>query len=161
MAASRQKSISVVKKPADSKGRTRFLGTKDIEQLLDACKQSTHWQLYPICVLALATGGRYSEVVKLPFKQLDFERSIMVLKDTKNKTDRSIPLSPLAIGVLKEYVQELAQRYPNLDPDTCLLFPSKNLKSPAYIRKVWRSTLKKCRIEGYHFHDTVIHLFHI
>jgi site-specific recombinase XerD len=144
---------SQVKKPADAKGRTRFLSQKEIATLLEACKTSTHWQLYPICTLALATGARYSEIVKLPLKQISFEREVMILKDTKNKTDRSIPLSPFAATVLKDYVHELVRRYPHLDPDMCLLFPSKNGKTPAYIRKVWRQTLKNCGITDYHFHD--------
>jgi site-specific recombinase XerD len=144
---------SQVKKPADSKGRTRFLSHKEIAKLLEACKTSTHWQLYPICTLALSTGCRYSEIVKLPFKQFDFERGMMILKDTKNKTDRGIPVPPFAVNVLKEYVQELAQRHPHLDHDTCYLFPSQNLKTPAYIRRTWRKVLKTCGISDYHFHD--------
>ncbi len=148
-----QNPASLVKKPPDRKGRTRFLSEKEIATLLEACKKSTHWQLAPICTLALATGTRYSEVVKLPFKQLDFDREMMILKDTKNKTDRSIPLSPFAVTVLKDYVHELARRYPHLDPETCYLFPSKNLKSPAYVRKAWWAVLKQCKISDYRFHD--------
>jgi len=75
-------------------------------------------------VLAISTGARYSEILTLPFRQLDFERNLIILKDTKNGEDRSIPLSPFAMEVLREYLKELAKRYPSLDPETCLLFPS-------------------------------------
>ena len=39
---------SAVKKPQDSKDRTRFLSQKEIKVVLEKCKASTHYQLYPI-----------------------------------------------------------------------------------------------------------------
>jgi site-specific recombinase XerD len=92
-------------------------------------------------------------ILNLPLRQIDFERNLMILKDTKNGEDRNIPLSPFAMDTLRDYLKELSKRLPHLDPETCLLFPSKNIDTPAYIHDAWRKMLKECRIQDYHFHD--------
>ncbi len=53
-------------------------------------------------VFAAATACRYSEIINLERKDVDFNRGIATLRMTKNGDDRTIPLSAEAIRILKK-----------------------------------------------------------
>lgn len=83
-----------VTKPTEAKGRDRLLRLDEKDRLLEACKRSSSPYLYPIVSLALLTGMRYGEIVKLRWEDIDFEHRRITLHQTKNGENRVLPLTP-------------------------------------------------------------------
>ena len=141
------KKVARLKEP---KGRVRFLSDSERERLLDACRASTSKHLYPVVVLALSSGMRKSEIMRLTWKDVDLERKLITLHDTKNDDRRSVPL----VGHAFDIVLELSKiRQIN----TSLLFPgrpkAKGKIEPLAIRTAWEAALSEAQIEDFRFHD--------
>ncbi len=110
--------ILKVTTPAQPKGHVRFLDDNERAKLLEACEKSPNAFLYPCVVLALSTGMRQGELMGLRRHDVDLQRGVIVLNETKNGERRRVPVSGLALELLKEHAK--IQRI-----DTALLFPSK------------------------------------
>ena len=136
-----------VKRPAHPKPRLRFLDDDERRQLLEACRNSPCPYLYPVVVIALSTGARYSEVMNLRWTDIDLERGIARLEHTKNRDRRALPLTHHAL----EVVQHLHDHEKRADTD--LLFPREDGLAPIEIRKHWNRALKEAGIEDFRFHD--------
>ena len=91
-----------VTKPKESRGRVRFLSDDERGRLLDACRESRSPDLYLAVVLALSTGARQQEILGLKWKDVDLERKVAVLHETKNGERRVLPLAGVALEMLKE-----------------------------------------------------------
>ncbi len=135
--------ISKFKEP---RGRVRFLSDEERTSLLAACKESDNPHLYKAVVLALSTGARKMEVMGLKWQDVDFERGVIVLHETKNGERRVIPLQGFALDLMKGHA-----KVRNLHCD--YVFPSRIKCQPIDIRKGWENALKKAGIEDFRFHD--------
>ena len=135
-----------VRKLSESRGRVRFLSDDERGRLLEACRTSENEFLYPIVVLAISTGARQGELLNLKWDQVDFNRNLIILYETKNKEVRTLPLAGLALKLIKDLNK--VRRI-----DTVLLFPSKRPNEPVNIRWYWELALKKAGIGGFRFHD--------
>lgn len=138
--------FSRVKKPKEPRGRVRFLDNDERKRLLEACKTSSSKTLYPIVVLAIYTGMRQGEILNLKWKDIDFNRSQIILHETKNNERRAVPIVGLAYEVLSELSK--VRRI-----DTPLVFPGSKADQPIKIRKVWDAALSKAEIKDFRFHD--------
>ena len=149
---------SSVRKPRDSKPRVRYLSDEERSRLLMACKASTHRMLYPVVVLSLATGARYSEIMNLKFSEVDLQHRVIYFPQTKNDQPHSVPISEFAVKVLNEYIQIVSSmedvpwnwRKGNLDR---FLFPAQHGDKPTYIVKAWRRARAAAGLKNYHYHD--------
>lgn len=135
--------ISKFKEP---KGRTRFLDDDERERLLKVCKESQSPFLYLLVVLALSTGARKMEILGLKWQDVDLERGLIILHDTKNGDKRSLPL----VSVAKDLMQ---QHFENRNKNINLIFPAKNLKEPIDIRTPFETALKRAKIKDFKWHD--------
>jgi len=135
-----------VTKPKENRGRVRFLSDDERKQLLEACRESSHPWLYTIVVLCLSTGARKMEVLGLTWRQVDFQRNVIVLEETKNGERRLLPLAAHALELMKELSK--VRRI-----DTDLIFPGKDPTKPIEIAKAWERALDKAKIEDFRFHD--------
>lgn len=136
-----------ITKPTVSNARTRFLSEEEKVRLLDACQKSNCEILYLVVILALSTGMRYSEIMKLKKKNVDIDRGVITLIETKNGDTRSVPLVGAPLCLLKERLHTIA------DPDA-LIFPSlNNPKKPIDIRSTWKRAVKLAKISDFKFHD--------
>ncbi len=135
--------ISKLKEP---RGRTRFLDDKERKSLLKACQDSQSPFLYVLVVLALSTGARKMEIASLEWQDVDLQRGLIILHDTKNGDKRSLPLVGIAHDLMKT-------NFENRNENTDLVFPAKNLKDPIDIRKPFETALKKAEIEDFKWHD--------
>lgn len=136
-----------VKKPTEARGRVRFLDEVDRNRLLTACKSSPNTWLYSCVVLALATGMRQGELMGLNWQDVSLNDGFLILHETKNGERRRVPLSGLALDLLKEHAK--VRRI-----DTNLLFPSNVDKhKPIDLRNPWLSALKAAEINDFHWHD--------
>ena len=135
--------INRLKEP---KGRVRFLDDQERIALLTACKELKHPYLHTVVLLALSTGARKMEILKLSWKDVDLNKGVAILHDTKNGESRALPLAGPALKELKKLskIRRL---------DTNLLFPGNNPNAPFEIRKPWVDALQKAGIQDFRFHD--------
>ncbi len=136
-----------VTKPIEPRGRVRFLSDNERMRLLEACKQSTYEPLYLIVVLCLSTGARKMEIIGLNWDDVDLNREVITLHETKNGDRRLLPITGHALELLRNYAK--LRRL-----DTNLVFPSKaKPKQSIDIRCHWEAAIKKADIEDFRFHD--------
>lgn len=138
--------VRKVKKRTESRGRVRFLSEDEQKALLKACGEVNCPYLPIIVILALSTGGRFSEIMNLKWQDVDFERKVITFMDTKNGDIRSVALSKYPYDVLKEHskIRQLKSSY---------VFPRKDGKAPLDLRKKWDKAVEKSKIKNFHFHD--------
>ncbi|MDD5008170.1 MAG: site-specific integrase [Syntrophorhabdaceae bacterium] len=120
--------------------RLRYLEKEEIKKLVDAC--SAH--LRPIVIVGLNTGMRKSEILCLKWRDIDFEKGIIYLRDTKNGDNREVYLNELAKKAL------IAVRK---HPNSPYVFCGPNGKPYTNVRRSFFTALKKCGINDFHFHD--------
>ncbi len=135
--------VSTLKEP---RGRVRFLDDDERKTLLDACKNHSNI-MYTIVVIALSTGARKGEILSLKWSQVNLNKGMITIHDTKNNERRSIPLQGHALGLVKDLgkVRSL---------DTNYLFPSKNNPDKQLsIDTVWKGIIKDSEIVNFRFHD--------
>lgn len=139
--------LAKVNKLKEPRGRVRFLSDEERERLLKAAKESHSEYLYQIIVLCLSTGARKMEIIGLRWKDVDLDRGIITLHETKNNERRVLPITSHALFLMKEHAK--LRRI-----DTDLVFPSShNPKQPIDIRTPWETALKKAEINDFRFHD--------
>ena len=73
-----------ITKPAESKGRVRFLSDDERVRLLNACRASEDRDRYLAVVLGLTTEASQAEIMPLRWGQNDFARQVITLHETKN-----------------------------------------------------------------------------
>lgn len=135
-----------VTKPKEPRGRVRFLSDDERARLLSECKKSDSQYLYLAVVLALSTGGRKMEILGLSWKNVDFNRSIITLHETKNGERRVLPLTGHALDLMKQHAKV---RHVNSD----LVFPGKDFKTPIDLRTPFETALKRAGITDFRWHD--------
>ena len=135
-----------IKKLKEPRGRVRFLNDEERERLLEACQESSSPFLYILVVLGISTGARKMEIRSLEWKDVDLNRGMIILHDTKNGERRSLPLVGIAKDLMKAH-------YKNRNKNTELVFPAKNLQTPIDIRTPFETALQKAEIEDFKWHD--------
>jgi integrase len=87
----------VIERPAQPKGRVRWITFDEAEQLLDAC--AAH--LRPLVMFLLGTGARMSEALDLEWRELDLAAAHVTFLDTKNGDHRGVPLHARLVQELR------------------------------------------------------------
>lgn len=124
--------------------RTRFLNRIELSRLLDACKASKWDRLYLLVLMAVSTGARRSELERLRWSSIDFERAEAVVDRTKNGDPRVLPLQPAVMSELARF---------RTNPHE-LIFASKRIPTQAFNHvNSWSRALKIARIRDFRFHD--------
>jgi integrase len=122
------------------------LSDDERRRLLAACKASTNPYLYTAVVLALATGARKMELLSLTWRDVDLQRDMIVLQETKNRERRTLPLTGYAWELMRQH--STTRR-----ADTELVFPGPSGKKPLGIRDAWNNAVKRAGIIDFTFHD--------
>lgn len=138
-----------ISKPKEARGRDRYLTREEIHRLLDACKNSPSSYLHAIVSLAIFTGMRYGEIVKLKWKDINFDLGFITLHETKNGEKRIVTMTEDT----KEILQNCAGYDANSDRK---IFDSGKKASSSYplsIRTSFNNALKAAQIENFRFHD--------
>ena len=147
--------VTNLSKYKESRGRVRFLSDDERKALLEACKDSDNPHLYKIVVLALSTGARKMEIIGLKWPDIDFERGIIVLHETKNGERRSIALQGFAMSLMREHakLKKLHCEYVFPSKKTTKDAKGKVIYQPIDIRTAWENALTKAKIDDFRFHD--------
>lgn len=135
-----------VTKPKEPRGRVRFLSDEERGRLLNECKNSESEYLYIALVLALSTGGRRMEILGLCWKDVDLQRGIITLHETKNGDRRVLPLAGHALELMKQHAKVRHVNCP-------FVFPGKNFKNPVDLRTPFETALKRAEITDFRWHD--------
>lgn len=123
----------------------RFLSETERNALLSACKASTWNKLYLLVMIALTTGARRGELLRLTWGDIDFDRQIASVNQTKNGDKKNLPLVPAVIEELNKFKTN------NLDE---LIFASKKRPDTAFnYVDLWYKSLKMANIKNFRFHD--------
>ena len=127
-------------------GRLRYLSNEEKTSLLEASRHS-HWdKLYLIVLMAITTGARKGELERLKWSDIDFDRGLAYVHQTKNGEPRVLPLT-------KQVLTEMDR----VGRDAELIFNSsiKPIKpnKPYEFRKEWIKAMKRAEINDFRFHD--------
>lgn len=97
-AAAKRKLCAPVKfeRPKMPKGRVRWITHVEADRLLTAMPP----HLYPLVAFLLYTGARCGEALCLDWRFVDLKRAQVQFLDTKNGTDRGVPLHPALVAIL-------------------------------------------------------------
>lgn len=126
-------------------GRVRFLEKEEIEKLFQAITNTpTLEHLGPVVMTVLNTGMRRGEVLGLKWHDLDFQRNIIHLYDTKNGEKRDIPMN--------ENVRTVLIKEPK-HPESPFVFCNSNGKPYRDLKKSFLSACQKAGIIDFRFHD--------
>ena len=129
--------IRMLKEP---KRRVRFLTEEEADRLMLALPE----HLVPVVQFALATGCRMTEILRLEWSRVDFDRRVSWLDPgtTKNGDGRGVPLNRDAILALRG-VQGQHKRW-------CFTYKGKCMEA---IGSAWKRSLQRAGIEKFRFHD--------
>lgn len=86
----------VIARPAQPKGRVRWITHDEADRLI-----ASAGHLKPLVIFLLATGARIGEALALDWREVDLGRAHVTFLDTKNGTDRGVPLHSRAVEALK------------------------------------------------------------
>ncbi|GAB1410305.1 hypothetical protein MASR1M90_14590 [Desulfovibrionales bacterium] len=94
---------------------TEDLKPGELQALLQAIDQDLHPVAGPMMLCALFTGMRRGEMFRLEWKDLDFERGFIHLRDPKGGTDQTIPMSESARGLFSSLERTSEHVFPGRD----------------------------------------------
>jgi integrase len=135
--------VSQVKKLIENNQRTRFLSSDEEARLLDALLLNP--TLTAIVVLAIHTGMRQGEILKLQWSDINNDARLIHVRDTKTGHDRIVPLNESARTALQDLPRE--KRNPWVFPGTG------KTGHLVEIKKAWATALKAAGITDFRFHD--------
>ncbi len=144
--------VANIRKPSPGPGRNRRLNLDEQQRLFAAADGHSNPMLGWIVRLAVETGMRSSEITGLRRSQIDLQRRVISLTDTKNGSARLVPLTRVAVGIL-----QLAIDNPVRPLDTDLVFfgePGRSSHRKPYVfQKLWTRITSDVGLSDLHFHD--------
>lgn len=145
----RDNPVKRVSMEKEAQPRDRWLTYVEEKRLLEA---SPKW-LSEIVTFALNTGMRQGEILSLKWCNVDLQRGIATLHETKNGERRSVPLNKTVWSLLKE-----KSRVRYLASDYIFTSSTGTMKDGGHLRRDFMAALKQARIEGFRFHDLTTYL---
>jgi len=144
--------VANIRRPAPGPGRNRRLTKKEETKLLEAVDAYSNPMMSWLVRIALETGMRFSEIASLRRIQVDLNRRIVRLLQTKNTQPRTVPLSIAATELFRA-----ALNNPVRPIDTDLIFygePGRDGKRRPYrFDRMWQKIKRDVGIVDLHFHD--------
>jgi len=140
--------VSDIRRKPEPRGRTRFLSDADRSKLLKACGESDWPPLHALVLLAITTGARKGELIRLKWADIDLKTGRALVSETKNDEPRTLPLAGKALEALRALRLKNSARSQYLFPQ-----PSGLPGLYEHFDAHWHVALKAAGIEDFHFHD--------
>lgn len=146
------------------KDSEKYINYSDAMKLIAALREDIkpHYDSRYMCLLSLATGLRFSEVLGLKWKDVDFKENILVvnksfdhmhtkkLKETKTaSSNRKIKLDDHTINMLKDYKKQNKDRHPTF----VFLDSNHNHASNSAVNKALKKACQRAGIKKITFHS--------
>ena len=132
--------VSLISKPRAPRPRDRRLEAGELERLLATGASPNPW-FRPVVLFAIETGMRGGEILSLCWEHVQLDKRYVHLPDTTNGDSRDVPLSPVALELLRDLLR-------NKNPDQ-LVFP---IHYEA-LKSAWRRACDRAEISDFRFHD--------
>ena len=130
--------VDAIRMPPKPKPRERRLKPGEYELLLSHAAISQSWFMRPLIILAVETGMRLGEMLRLNWDDWDSEKQTLFLRDTKNGSNRLIPISNDANAVIQTLIKSHQRILPT------------NYEA---VKSAWRRLCSRAGIEKLRFHD--------
>jgi len=135
--------VSFIQSLRENNERVRYLSNNEKDRLLNECQHSNWNKLYLIVLMSITTGARKGELERLKWSDIDFDRGLAYVYQTKNGEPRVLPLT-------KQVLTEMG----SVDKEAELIFNSSIKPNKPYeFRKEWIKALKRADIKDFRFHD--------
>ncbi len=127
-----------IKSKTEGKGRKRYLSIDEQQRFIAKAKESLWDKFYLLVLMAITTGARRGELEKLRWSDIDWGRSQAKCSNTKNGSDKTVPLTDAVIQELK--------RFRGVGNSLIFAHP-KRVTSPYDFRAEWLAALKEAKID--------------
>lgn len=144
--------ISMIRRPAENRARSRRLGIGEEEKLLAELEESTRSEhgtfkeggsrnpwVRPLVILALETAMRRGELLSLRWADVFLADRYVRLHDTKNGESRDVPLSTRAYELFTKLPRHISGRVFPITADA--------------VKKVFTRAVERADLGDLHFHD--------
>lgn len=125
--------------PSVGRPRERRVSEAELTSMHRACSHPLLWQ---VITMALETGMRRGEIVRMRWEDIDWEVGTLHIPVTKNGHPRTIPLTGRALEVLREL-------HDTERPDDTAVFPM----TGNAVRLAWVRLKEKAGVVDLRFHD--------
>lgn len=126
--------------------RERFLQASELPRFFKALAEEPNITARDYFLMSLLTGARRSNVLSMRWRDIDFDRKVWEIPETKAGRRHIIPLMDEAMEILK--------KRQDITGDSEFVFPGKgkdgHFKSPF---RAWREILKRAEIQDLRIHD--------
>ena len=129
--------VKSIRMPSPPIGRDRRLQPGELEKLLESSSE----EMNQVIRFALETAMRRGEIAGITWEMVDLKKRIVTLPETKNGQKRIVPLSSVAVAILKERLntRRIDGRVWDIGLDA--------------ISQDFAKACQKTGISGLHFHD--------
>ncbi len=137
------KRIRRVKLSPENNRRLRYLSLDEGRRLVEAAEM----HLKPILIMALNTGMRRGEILKLKWENVDLKHGFILLEEKMVKTSRrrEIPINDTLREVLQKQIRRLDVPYVFFDPETGKPYQD--------VKRSFATACRRVGIRDFHFHD--------
>jgi len=132
----KDKQANMPTKKALNNERERYLTLDEAKSLLNALNEKSE-KLHDICLLALHTGMRASEIFNLKWEDIDFTDEIIRLLETKTRSPRTVPLTRAAFEMLQKRSKKSSSK---------LVFPGRRDKASAWVSHTFARTVIELKL---------------
>lgn len=125
--------------------RDRFLQADELPQFFQALAEESDELIRDYILLSLLTGARRSNVLAMRWDELNLERRVWHIQETKNGTPQTITLSEEAMTILQQR---------KIATNSLYVFPSRG-KSGHLVepKKGWQRVLARANLKNLRIHD--------
>lgn len=131
--------VTQVSLPRINNARDRRLDPDEEKRLLAELGQSRNPWVRPMVEFALETAMRRGELLSLRWENVDLDRRVALLPETKNGEARQVPLSSRALAILEALPRSRDER----------VFPL----TGQILKLAWVRACKRAGLEDLRFHD--------
>ena len=129
-----------------TKARDRYLLHDEIPRFFRALYEDENEIVRNYILLSLMTGARKSNMLAMRWDEIDFERQIWRIPETKNGFSQDVPLIEQALQLLLRIRETSNSEWVFPSP----VLKDQHLQDP---KKAWKRILKRAQIEDLRLHD--------
>ncbi|APZ42930.1 tyrosine-type recombinase/integrase [Acidihalobacter ferrooxydans] len=140
------------RKPPMGEHRVRWITPKEAARLIQAAKGNSHAPLLADFIeLALHTGCRRDELLRLEWNRVDLAQRLVYLPSGKNKGKRnvSVPLNEAAMAI-QDRLASFRKKHCKTSP---WVFCHKDGERLQSVKKSFSTAVSKAGLEDFHIHD--------